>query len=65
MSNAHFGAYTDALDELFAINRGHFAAAVSDGRDAVTRLLPWACGALLAAMVFTVLGLRPRLAEFR
>jgi hypothetical protein len=46
-------------------SRGHFAASVHDGRGAVTGLLPWTCGALLAAIVLTVLGLRPRLAEFR
>ncbi len=64
MSNAHFGAYIDALDQLIVINREHFAASVSDGRSAVTGL-PWTCGALLAAGLLTVLGLRARLAEFR
>ncbi|MFF4500401.1 hypothetical protein [Streptomyces sp. NPDC001401] len=65
MSNAHFGAYMAALDRLIAINRGHFAASVSDGRSVVTGLLPWTCGLLLAGSVLTLLGLRPRLAEFR
>ncbi|MCL8015203.1 hypothetical protein [Streptomyces sp. AS02] len=65
MSNAYFGAYMPAFDQLIAINRGHFAVSVADGRSTVTGLLPWTCGALLAALVLTVLGLRPRLAEFR
>lgn len=61
MSNAHFGAYMDALDQLITINREHFAASVSDGRSAVSGLLPWTCGALLAAGLLTVLGLRQAL----
>ncbi|MCX4452354.1 hypothetical protein OOK58_09535 [Streptomyces sp. NBC_01728] len=65
MSNAHFGAYMDALGKLITINRGHFAASVSDGRGTITGLLPWTCGALSAVALLTLLGLRPRLAEFR
>ncbi|GGR92855.1 hypothetical protein GCM10010269_34840 [Streptomyces humidus] len=55
----------DALDQLITINREHFAASVSGGRSAVSGLLPWTCGALLVAGLLTVLGLRPRIAEFR
>ncbi|MGW2745496.1 hypothetical protein [Streptomyces sp. NPDC001450] len=65
MSNAHFGAWMAALDKLTGINRAHFASSVRDGRSAVSGLLPWAGGLLLAAMALTALGLRPRLAEFR
>lgn len=65
MSNAHFGSYMAALDQLTGINRAHFASSVHDGRSAVSGLLPWAGGLLLAAMALTALGLRPRLAEFR
>ncbi|MCX4671172.1 hypothetical protein OG453_31585 [Streptomyces sp. NBC_01381] len=64
-SNAHFGAWMTALDEVTGINRGAFDTAADDGRDAVTGLLPWAVAALLAAVVLATLGLRPRLAEFR
>ncbi|MER5202168.1 hypothetical protein [Streptomyces sp. NPDC002825] len=64
-SNAHFGAWMSALDEVTEINRSAFAQAARDGEGAVTGLLPWAGVALLASAVFTVLGLRPRLAEFR
>lgn len=64
-SNAHFGAWMSALDKVTDINRAHFTASVRAGRSAVSGLLPWATGLLLAAAVLTALGLRPRLAEFR
>ncbi|MGW9137013.1 hypothetical protein [Streptomyces sp. NPDC055681] len=64
-SNAHFGAWMDALDEVTEINRTHFATSVREGRGAVSGLLPAAGGALMAAAALTVLSLRPRLAEFR
>ncbi|WP_316758959.1 hypothetical protein [Streptomyces herbicida] len=64
-SNAHFGAWMAALDKLTDINRAHFTSSVQGGRSAVSGLLPWAGGLLLAAMLVTALGLRPRLAEFR
>jgi hypothetical protein len=64
-SNAHFAAWMTALDKVTDINRDHFASSVSAGRSDVTDLLPWACGLLLAAVVLTGVGLRPRLAEFR
>jgi hypothetical protein len=64
-SNAHFGAWMDALDKVTGINRDHFTASVRAGRSEATGLLPWTCGLLLAAGVLTLLGLRPRFAEFR
>nr|WSY50542.1 hypothetical protein OG999_10680 [Streptomyces sp. NBC_00886] len=64
-SNAHFGTWMAALDKVTGINRAHFTASTDAGRSAVTGLLPWAGGLLLAAMALTALGLRPRLAEFR
>ncbi|WP_190017855.1 hypothetical protein [Streptomyces lucensis] len=64
-SNAHFGAWMAALDKVTDINRAHFTSSVRDGRGAKSGLLPWAGTLLLAAMAFTALGLRPRLAEFR
>ncbi|WP_426404896.1 hypothetical protein ACN9M0_35190 [Streptomyces sp. R-07] len=64
-SNAHFGAWMKALDDVTGINQAAFDRAVRDGRDAEADRLPWAVGALLAAGVLVVLGLRPRLAEFR
>jgi hypothetical protein len=54
-----------ALDQVTDINRAHFVSSVREGRSAVSGLLPWAGGLLLAAAALTALGLRPRLAEFR
>ncbi|MFG2124991.1 hypothetical protein [Streptomyces sp. NPDC048710] len=64
-SNAHFGAWMAALDKVTDINRAHFDSSVRAGRSVVNVLLPWAAGLLLASMALIVLGLRPRLAEFR
>ncbi|MFH9551683.1 hypothetical protein [Streptomyces sp. NPDC017435] len=64
-SNAHFAAWMTALDKVTDINRAHFTASVRAGRSTVSDLLPWAGGLLLAALLLTALGLRPRLAEFR
>ncbi|MFD8719935.1 hypothetical protein ACFV2H_18430 [Streptomyces sp. NPDC059629] len=63
-SNAHFGAWTAALDKVTGINRAHFTASAA-GRSAVTGLLPWAGGLSAVAAALAALGLRPRLAEFR
>ncbi|EST29981.1 hypothetical protein, partial [Streptomyces roseochromogenus] len=63
-SNVHFGAWMSALDQVTDINRAHFTSSVQDGRSAVSDLLPWAGGLVGAAALLTLLGLRPRLAEF-
>ncbi|MFF3575980.1 hypothetical protein [Streptomyces mirabilis] len=63
-SNAHFGAWMTALDQVTDINRRHYAASVRAGRSVVADLLPGALGALISAAALTALGLRPRLAEF-
>ncbi|MEU1409111.1 hypothetical protein ABZ471_43900 [Streptomyces sp. NPDC005728] len=64
-SNAHFGAWMKALDQVTDVNRAHFDASVRAGRSAVDTLLPWAAALLLVSMALTALGLRPRLAEYR
>ncbi|MGV9246536.1 hypothetical protein [Streptomyces sp. NPDC003710] len=64
-SNAHFGAWMAAQDKVAGINRAHFTSSVGVGRSAVSALLPWAGGLLAAAALLTLLGLRPRLAEYR
>ncbi|WP_369390894.1 hypothetical protein AB5J72_27010 [Streptomyces sp. CG1] len=63
-SNAHFGAWMSALDQVADINRAHFTSSVDAGRAGVRDVLPWAGALLLAAMLLTAMGLRPRLAEF-
>jgi hypothetical protein len=64
-SNYHFERYDAALQRLIALNRRAYTASVSAGRGTPAGLLPGAAAALLAAAALTVLGLRPRLAEFR
>ncbi|MEU0413523.1 hypothetical protein ABZ307_37795 [Streptomyces griseorubiginosus] len=63
-SNAHFGAWMTALDKVTNINKAHFTDSVREGRSEVADLLPWTGALLLAALLLTALGLRPRLAEF-
>ncbi|MFJ8389970.1 hypothetical protein ACIQ9Q_36690 [Streptomyces sp. NPDC094438] len=64
-SNAHFGAWMKALDQVTAINRDHHDRAIAAGRAAVGTRGVTAAVALLLAAALLVLGLRPRLAEFR
>ncbi|MFI6469646.1 hypothetical protein ACIBL5_05180 [Streptomyces sp. NPDC050516] len=64
-SNAHFGQWMKALDQVTAINAAHHDRAIATGRDAIGVQTPIAAGALLLAGLLLVLGLRPRLAEFR
>ncbi|GHA35049.1 hypothetical protein GCM10010329_67740 [Streptomyces spiroverticillatus] len=63
-SNAHFGAWTTALDRAIAINRTHYEQATAEGRSLLAGPLLLAGGTLVAAAALTVLGLRPRLRGF-
>ncbi|MFF5025428.1 hypothetical protein ACWCPJ_31450 [Streptomyces collinus] len=64
-SNAHFEAWMTAPDRVAGINRAHVTSSVAEGRSAVNGLLPWVRALLCAAMLLSMLGLRPRLAELR
>ncbi|MFF4186165.1 hypothetical protein ACFYZ9_23545 [Streptomyces sp. NPDC001691] len=64
-SNAHFGVWMRALDQVTAINAAHHESAIATGRDAVNTQASTAVGALLLVCGLLVVGLRPRLAEFR
>ncbi|MHB9855777.1 hypothetical protein ACSYGO_41935 [Streptomyces krungchingensis] len=64
-SNAHFGAWMAALDQVAGINRAHFTLSVHQGRSAVSGPLPWTGGLPVIAALLTLLGLRPRFGEFR
>lgn len=48
-----------------ALTQAHFEGAARDGQDLLSGLLPATGGALAAVTLLCVLGLRPRLAEFR
>ncbi|WP_405731678.1 hypothetical protein OG607_34085 [Streptomyces sp. NBC_01537] len=64
-SNYAFGQYDQALQALIAINMSAYEAASSDGAAGALTVPLGASGAVLAAAGLMVLGLRPRLAEFR
>ncbi|MFC0843213.1 hypothetical protein ACFH04_05570 [Streptomyces noboritoensis] len=64
-SNAHFGEWMRDLDRLTAINGEYGDKAKEAGRDALAAQAPVTGVALLLAGGLLVLGLRPRLAEFR
>ncbi|MER6950381.1 hypothetical protein ABT294_40815 [Nonomuraea sp. NPDC000554] len=64
-SNYHFDRYDKALERFIALNHGHFDGAIRDGEAALGgwTLIP-AAGALLVAAL-TLMGIRPRLNEYR
>ncbi|MFD9909549.1 hypothetical protein [Streptomyces sp. NPDC059063] len=64
-SNSHFLALDRALKRVTGINQAHFDRAADDGRNLVSGPPAGAGGAFAAAALCAVLGLRPRLAEFR
>jgi len=64
-SNAAFNGYDKALVQVTGINRHAFDGAVSSGERGLRgwRLIPWIAGGLVVLLV--LLGVRPRLAEYR
>ncbi|MFI7131607.1 hypothetical protein ACIBQ1_38435 [Nonomuraea sp. NPDC050153] len=64
-SNYHFDRYDKALERFIALNHRYFEASIRDGEAALSgwTLIP-AAGALLVA-VLTLVGVRPRLNEYR
>jgi hypothetical protein len=64
-SNAAFSAHDAALQKLIGINTAAFTSAVSAGRGEVSVRIPLLAGAAALVMVLCLLGVRPRLAEFR
>ncbi|WP_431930186.1 protein kinase domain-containing protein [Nonomuraea jabiensis] len=64
-SNYHFDRYDKALERFIALNHRHFEASIRDGETALSgwTLIP-AAGALLVAAL-TLMGVRPRLNEYR
>lgn len=64
-SNHHFEQYDAALRKLIRINADAYSGAVASGRGALAGRLSASGAALLVTAGLTVLGLRPRLGEFR
>ncbi|MEC3918268.1 hypothetical protein [Nocardia sp. CDC160] len=65
-SNDHFAAYDKALVATIDINQHAFDAAIADGEDALsgwTDWLPYGAAVLFAVLI--LVGVRPRLAEYR
>jgi hypothetical protein len=64
-SNAAFTAHDAALQKLIGINTDAFASAVHDGRGELDARIPVLAGCVALVALLTLLGVRPRLAEFR
>ncbi|MEC3953563.1 hypothetical protein VMT65_11015 [Nocardia sp. CDC153] len=65
-SNDHFAAYDKALEATIDINQHAFDAAIADGEDALAGWTDWLpYGAAVVFAVLILLGVRPRLAEYR
>ena len=64
-SNADFAAQDAALRQVTAINSTAFAAAVAHGRGELSVRVPLLAGDAALVLLLCLLGVRPRLAEFR
>ncbi|MHA6758105.1 hypothetical protein [Streptacidiphilus sp. PAMC 29251] len=64
-SNADFAAQDAALRQVTAINSAAFAAAVAHGRGELSTRIPLLAGDAALVLLLCLLGVRPRLAEFR
>ncbi|MEY9837849.1 hypothetical protein [Streptacidiphilus sp. EB103A] len=64
-SNAAFTAHDAALQKLIGINTDAFGSAVRDGQRELEARIPVLAGSLVLVALLTLLGVRPRLAEFR
>lgn len=65
-SNDHFAAYDKALVSTIEINRNAFDAAIAHGEDDLSGWTGWLpYGAAVVFAILVLLGVRPRLAEYR
>ncbi len=64
-SNADFGLYDQALTKLIGINDSAYAAAAHDGASELDDRVPLMAGGSLAVILLCLLGVRPRLVEYR
>ncbi|MEY9875535.1 hypothetical protein ABH931_005039 [Streptacidiphilus sp. MAP12-33] len=64
-SNATFADHDAALQKLIGINSAAFDQGVKDGRGELASRIPLLAGGLGLALVLCLVGVRPRLREFR
>jgi hypothetical protein len=64
-SNADFGAHDAALQQVIGVNAAAFHAAVHDGSSQLDTDIPLLAGGASAVVLLCLLGVRPRLVEFR
>ncbi|WP_042416659.1 hypothetical protein [Streptacidiphilus anmyonensis] len=64
-SNADFGAHDAALRQVIGVNATAFHAAVHDGSAELDSDIPLLAGGAAAVVLLCLVGVRPRLAEFR
>ncbi len=64
-SNAAFTAHDTALQKVIAINTTAFDQGVRDGRNELSARIPLLAASIGLALLLCLLGVRPRLAEFR
>ena len=64
-SNADFNSYDQALTKLIGINDSAYVAAAHNGASELSDRVPLMAGGSLAVILLCLLGVRPRLAEYR
>lgn len=64
-SNADFGLYDQALTKLIGINDTAYVNAAHSGASELSDRVPLMAGGSLAVILLCLLGVRPRLAEYR
>ena len=64
-SNADFGVYDQALTKLIGINDAAYVTAAHSGAGELSDRVPLMAGGSLAVVLLCLLGVRPRLAEYR
>lgn len=64
-SNSAFAAHDASLQRLIGINLNAFDSAMTAGRGELSARLPLLAGGVLLVLVLCLLGVRPRLAEYR
>ena len=64
-SNAAFEAQDTALQQVIAVNSDAFTAAAHDGRGQLSFRIPLLAGTAAVVLLLCLVGVRPRLAEFR